>query len=85
MLDALTDATLRNIGYREMFVPDRFIGDLLFFEATRRPDGEAPDPGAWRPYVTGDVERFEVDCRHAEMMNDRTAAMVAALVSGRLS
>jgi amino acid adenylation domain-containing protein/non-ribosomal peptide synthase protein (TIGR01720 family) len=50
-------------------VPEIFDGDMVIFSAARRAEEEELcDPDNWRPYVTGDITVYPVDCEHDEMM-----------------
>nr|WP_286137463.1 thioesterase domain-containing protein [Mycobacterium sp. IS-3022] len=47
-------------------VPELFDGDIVVFTASRDADG---DPvRTWRPYVSGDITTYPVDCAHHEML-----------------
>lgn len=47
-------------------VPDLFEGDIVVFTASRDADGG--EVQSWRPYVTGDITTYAVDCAHHQML-----------------
>ncbi|MGE2721092.1 amino acid adenylation domain-containing protein [Mycolicibacterium celeriflavum] len=50
-------------------VPDVYEGDVIIFAAPQNEDDDGLcDPENWRPYVTGDLTVYPVDCAHDEMM-----------------
>ncbi|WP_420716201.1 amino acid adenylation domain-containing protein [Mycobacterium sp. 94-17] len=64
-----------NLLYLRDHVPDIFEGDMVIFTAARSENNyEAIDPEDWRPYVTGDITVYPVDCSHDEMMNPEVLA-----------
>nr|WP_260861213.1 thioesterase domain-containing protein [Mycobacterium simulans] len=65
--DLIVKNTKANIRYRSEHTIDVFDGDLTIFSATRSaPSGAIRQ--SWRPYVTGDVTDYPVDCTHHEML-----------------
>jgi amino acid adenylation domain-containing protein len=48
-------------------VPDVFDGDMIIFSAQNENEKNCHVPN-WRPYVTGDISVYPVDCRHDDMM-----------------
>ncbi|PON18479.1 hypothetical protein C2W62_07700 [Candidatus Entotheonella serta] len=45
---------------------NRFEGDMILFVATQ---GEVPPPPpeTWAPYISGQIEVYNIACRHVEM------------------
>ena len=67
------------------FVPSRFDGNLLFFTASVDRPAEAPIVfDAWHPYVTGEIENHEVECKHAHMARPGPLAEIGAVLAGKL-
>jgi thioesterase domain-containing protein len=48
-------------------VPEVFDGSLVIFSA-RQPEGGSPLARSWRPYISGDIAEYPVDCEHHEML-----------------
>ncbi|KAF9948393.1 hypothetical protein BGZ70_002234, partial [Mortierella alpina] len=44
-----------NRNLLEFFKPSVYSGDLLFFRATTRENGNLVDPTCWRPYIRGNI------------------------------
>ncbi|MCV7236485.1 alpha/beta fold hydrolase, partial [Mycolicibacterium celeriflavum] len=55
----------RNLSYLRDHAPEVFDGDMIVFSAARGENEN--DPEDWRPYVTGDIVVYSVDCGHDEM------------------
>ena len=52
----------------------RFEGDVLLILSTEgKPDGVNP-AAEWAPYVSGEIEEFQIRCTHAEMMRPENLA-----------
>lgn len=50
------------------YVPKRFEGNMLFFHSTIIPDWFDPiEPEVWAPYVSGEIERHDIECRHKDL------------------
>jgi len=79
------------MGYQ--FVPGSYPGDMLYFTAmvNSGPVDEfgrmAPMRGAadWRPFVTGEITEFLVDCSHVEMSNPDALAEIGAALRDHLA
>nr|WP_321182490.1 thioesterase domain-containing protein [Mycobacterium kansasii] len=58
-----------NTGMRLLLqhAPEIFDGDVVIFSA-RQPGSGSPLVQSWRPYVSGDVVEYPVDCEHHEML-----------------
>ncbi|KAF9572383.1 hypothetical protein EC968_009957 [Mortierella alpina] len=65
------------------FVPSVYHGNALFFRATvqEHVDHVLIDPACWRPYIRGDIETHDIDCRHEDMKKSRILAGVARIVA----
>ncbi|MBB3108623.1 nonribosomal peptide synthetase DhbF [Paenibacillus phyllosphaerae] len=98
-LASLTPETIMNL--KETYVnsvrimaeykPRPYKGDLLFFRSTIIPDWFAPiDPKTWTPYIDGELEQYDIACRHKDMcqpgplaeIGERLAIKLHALRSG---
>jgi pristinamycin I synthase-3/4 len=84
---ALIAVTVNNTRLIREFVPSRFGGRLLFFEAGRERgpgDGAASAAEIWQPFVAGDVEHHVLDVAHADMTRPAALAVVGPAVAARL-
>ena len=69
----------RHVEYR----PQSWYGPLLLLRALRRTEdgGRLPD---WSPYAAGNIEVFDLDCGHADLVSEAWAPAVASYVKPRL-
>ncbi|MFI0819507.1 amino acid adenylation domain-containing protein [Streptomyces sp. NPDC021098] len=82
---ALTEVYAHHRRLSAAYVPGRFDGDLVHFTATvERPDG-MPAAAAWEPRVTGEVERYAVDCTHHQMCRAVPLARIGRVLAGKLN
>lgn len=58
-----------NTGMRLLLqhAPETFDGDVVIFSA-RQPESGLPLVQSWRPYISGDIVEYPVDCEHHEML-----------------
>jgi nonribosomal peptide synthetase DhbF len=75
-LSSLEEETIMNlkttyensVQLLKAYVPKRFEGDMLFFHSTIIPDWFDPiEPEMWEPYVGGNIERHDIECRHKDL------------------
>ncbi|KAF9945950.1 hypothetical protein BGZ72_000834, partial [Mortierella alpina] len=66
--------------------PSIFNGDLIIFRAMVEEDIAAPMimHDDWKPYVRGDIELFDIDCKHQHMNRPEVAAEIAHVLSQKL-
>jgi thioesterase domain-containing protein len=65
--------------------PQVFTGDALFFGASRERRGHRLGAEQWHPYVTDAIAEHSVPCRHLEMTQPRSMALIARVLNRRLS
>ncbi|OSC22557.1 hypothetical protein B8W69_26130 [Mycobacterium vulneris] len=70
----LLDSGVQNINSNAALYrahePGVFLGDISIFTAVRdASDRSSSLPQCWRPYVTGDINSYPIDCTHQEMMS----------------
>ncbi|HEV8560819.1 MAG TPA: alpha/beta fold hydrolase [Actinophytocola sp.] len=75
-----------NVQLMEQFTPGLFHGDLLLFVAKGLQDAVQPADAidSWTPYVSGNIERVDVNSDHHRMMRGRSISEIAQLISTRL-
>lgn len=67
------------------FVPERFHGDLLFFHSTIIPDWFDPiEPEMWAPFIDGEIERYDIACRHKDLCQPGPLAEIGSILSTKL-
>ncbi|KAG0339288.1 hypothetical protein BG004_006881, partial [Podila humilis] len=67
-------------------LPFTFNGDLLIFRAMVEQGIDAPliTHGDWKPYVLGNIEIFDIQCKHQHMDRPDAAAEIARILSQKL-
>jgi thioesterase domain-containing protein/acyl carrier protein len=79
LLDFMAQSVTRNRVRHSEHVPAVFDGDLTIFSAARSVDGHSsPNADTWRPYVSGEVSGYSVDCTHFEMLTAESLTMYGA-------
>ena len=68
------DLTFRNIitnlSLDRASEPGVLDGDIILFSAVGdESDSNSPPPPSWRPYITGDITAYSVDCAHTDMVS----------------
>ncbi|ORA07455.1 thioesterase domain-containing protein, partial [Mycobacterium arosiense] len=73
LLDLIVRNDETNIALARAHEPGVFNGDVITFSA--RPDEGDQSMQDWRPYVTGDINDYLVDCVHQEMMSTESLTL----------
>jgi thioesterase domain-containing protein len=76
----LLDLAVQNLNSNEALYrahePGVFDGDITIFSAVRdESDRSSPLLQRWRPYVTGDITEYSVDCTHQEILTTESVNM----------
>ncbi|SDZ41128.1 nonribosomal peptide synthetase DhbF [Evansella caseinilytica] len=67
------------------YKPRRFDGDVLFFASTIIPNWFAPIAAeTWLPYISGEIDKYEIACRHKDMCQPRPLAEIGQIVQEKL-
>ncbi|MCX5243621.1 alpha/beta fold hydrolase [Streptomyces prunicolor] len=83
-VEMLIHITENNLKIGDMEVPARFDGDVLFFAA------EGPDGGptglaeVWKPFVSGQVESYDLAFKHSKMMSADALAVMGPVLARSL-
>jgi thioesterase domain-containing protein len=83
-LQRLTEMALLSMKLYRDADHQPFDGDLLFFHASRRP-AHAPDWQGWSPYVSGAMQRFDIDSTHSGMSQPVPLTQVGRILAERIS
>jgi thioesterase domain-containing protein len=69
------------------FTPSIYGGDMLFFRATLAEDESSAlaSPLAWKPYVLGNMEVFDIHCKHGEIDRPEPMAVIGRILARKLN
>ncbi len=82
----LKDTYINSVGLLGTYKPKPFHGDVLFFRSTIIPEWFDPiEPDTWKPYITGNIERYDLDCRHKDMCQPGPLADIGAILAEKLN
>jgi thioesterase domain-containing protein len=74
-LDYFVQNMKNSLLYLAEHKPDVFCGDMIVFYTTRSEGNRDLGPRNWRPYVTGDIAGYPVDCGHLEMLSPESISV----------
>ncbi|MEC0180497.1 amino acid adenylation domain-containing protein [Paenibacillus peoriae] len=81
----LKDTYVNSVRILGEYVPRRYKGDILFFRSTIIPDWFEPiAPETWLPYIDGQLEQHELDCRHKDLCQPGPLAHIGQLLAAKL-
>ncbi|AZP81413.1 amino acid adenylation domain-containing protein [Mycobacterium avium] len=70
LLDSIVRNDNTNLALARAHEPGVFDGDVKLFAAAReKGDQNSSSLRSWRPYVTGEISSYPVDCTHQQMMS----------------
>ncbi len=70
LLDSIVRNDNTNLALARAHEPGVFDGDVKLFAAAREEgDQNSSSLRSWRPYVTGEISSYPVDCTHQQMMS----------------
>jgi thioesterase domain-containing protein len=76
LLDLLGQNHNSNVALHRAHDPAVFDGDIVIFSAARdESDRSSSLLQSWRPYVTGDITVYPIDCTHQEMLTPESLTM----------
>lgn len=93
-LASLEDETIRSL--KETYVnsvqnlseyePKSFHGDILFFRSTIIPEWFDPiSTNSWEPYINGQIEVYDINCRHKDMCQPEPLAEIGEVIANKLT
>jgi thioesterase domain-containing protein/acyl carrier protein len=83
-LSAINEIAINNKQLVSDFVPNYFRGDLVIFIPARGPRPAPFVMEAWKPYIEGRIELYEVDSTHENMTQPEPLKQIALRVSEKL-
>jgi thioesterase domain-containing protein/acyl carrier protein len=68
------------------YAPSQYDGDAIFFRATvaKAGDGMLVSPDAWKPYVRGSIEVYDIHCDHVEMLKPESTSIMGPILARKL-
>jgi thioesterase domain-containing protein len=76
LLDWIVQNLDNNRALQEAHEPGVFDGDVIIFSAVRDESDRSSSPlQGWRPYVSGDIAEYSVDCTHEEMLTAESLSL----------
>ena len=78
LLEFMIQRVTTNQLYLMEHVPDVFDGEMVVFSAAQNANGNGSSTvEGWRPYVTGGITAYSVDCAHQEMLTTESLVCTA--------
>ncbi len=75
-----------NLCLLNNFSPLIYSGDMLFFRATIAEDGSTQSSFShlWKPYVLGNIETYDIHCKHNDMDRPVPTAKIGRILARKL-
>ncbi|KAG0223092.1 hypothetical protein BGW42_006104 [Actinomortierella wolfii] len=84
-IEMVVDIAQNNVRLRNDFKPSVFGGNLTFFRATvPSTQGSLVDPESWRPFVRGEINVYDITCKHVEMDTPDHIAAIGKVIAQKL-
>jgi thioesterase domain-containing protein len=75
-LDSIVQSLNSSLTLHRAHEPGVFDGDITIFSAARDQNDRSSSPlQSWRPYVTGDITEYSVDCAHKDMLTAESVSL----------
>ncbi|WP_141543907.1 non-ribosomal peptide synthetase, partial [Bacillus toyonensis] len=75
---------VNSVGLLGNYVPKQFHGNLVFFRATIIPEEFDPiSPSIWLNYIDGEIEQYDIDCRHKDLCQPGSLAEIGKILADR--
>ncbi|MCX8566191.1 MAG: glycopeptidolipid biosynthesis protein [Glomeribacter sp. 1016415] len=81
------DIIRNNVLILKRFSPKIYQGDMLFFHATQAENGVnfVTSSDLWKPYVNGNIETYEIHCKHEDLGMPEPIAEFAPILARKLN
>lgn len=81
----LKNTYVNSIGILGSYKPKTFRGNVLFFRSTIIPEWFDPiEPDSWKPYINGQIEQIDIDCRHKDLCQPEPLAQIGKVLAVKL-
>ncbi|MGG0941585.1 non-ribosomal peptide synthetase DhbF [Bacillus subtilis] len=81
----LKNTYVNSVGILGSYKPKTFRGNVLFFRSTIIPEWFDPiEPDSWKPYINGQIEQIDIDCRHKDLCQPEPLAQIGRVLAVKL-
>ncbi|MCY8802391.1 non-ribosomal peptide synthetase DhbF [Bacillus spizizenii] len=81
----LKNTYVNSVGILGSYKPKTFRGNVLFFRSTIIPEWFDPiEPDLWKPYINGQIEQIDIDCRHKDLCQPEPLAQIGKVLAVKL-
>ncbi|WP_121643203.1 amino acid adenylation domain-containing protein [Bacillus vallismortis] len=81
----LKNTYVNSVGILGSYKPKTFCGNVLFFRSTIIPEWFDPiEPDSWKPYINGQIEQIDIDCRHKDLCQPEPLAQIGKVLAVKL-
>ncbi|WP_339245610.1 non-ribosomal peptide synthetase DhbF [Bacillus sp. FSL R5-0523] len=81
----LKNTYVNSVGILGSYKPKTFRGNVLFFRSTIIPEWFDPiEPDSWKPYINGQIEQIDIDCRHKDLCQPEPLARIGKVLAVKL-
>ncbi|MEC0532316.1 non-ribosomal peptide synthetase DhbF [Bacillus spizizenii] len=81
----LKNTYVNSVGILGSYKPKTFRGNVLFFRSTIIPEWFDPiEPDSWKPYINGQIEQIDIDCRHKDLCQPEPLAQIGKVLAFKL-
>ncbi|OLQ49029.1 non-ribosomal peptide synthetase [Bacillus licheniformis] len=81
----LKNTYVNSVGILGSYKPKTFRGNVLFFRSTIIPEWFDPiEPDSWKPYIHGQIEQIDIDCRHKDLCQPEPLALIGKVLAVKL-
>ncbi|WFA91321.1 non-ribosomal peptide synthetase DhbF [Bacillus subtilis] len=81
----LKNTYVNSVGILGSYKPKTFRGNVLFFRSTIIPEWFDPiEPDSWKPYINGQIEQIDIDCRHKDLCQPEPLAQIGEILAVKL-
>ncbi|WP_407568092.1 non-ribosomal peptide synthetase DhbF [Bacillus subtilis] len=81
----LKNTYVNSVGILGSYKPKTFRGNVLFFRSTIIPEWFEPiEPDSWKPYINGQIEQIDIDCRHKDLCQPEPLAQIGKVLAVKL-
>jgi nonribosomal peptide synthetase DhbF len=84
-INAVIENIQNSASVLRTFLPQRYDGSLILFTATDSGSSAATMPEAWRPYISGEIVVYPIQCPHKDMLiRSESSAQIGQVLAGEL-